>query len=446
MTFGFTVGRGKKDDPLRIDPGSCYRKMVGWAAGTNVILYDARDRQAWLTDGASTLLHLSRAQLSLDIFEDVDLQKYRPPDSSAARSGCQRALLDEANRMLEVDREYLGTTEERTIINGACETKTVVKHRTICFQDMVKDNWRILNQIFSLSKPPTGVELPTSIRKHIEGFDFVDIVHSAEGMTRRTMPLGAHGRAWLDFARAIDAITLFGIGFGQLIVPSTGSNRLCEYWNRVPKGLDYLTTSVTHLLQLRERFDGQERHYEPMELCNGIYWHRGHQLFEHCNGCTTAQPCDRVQSLQTPIFGTKFNPGSMKDSLAGAVVFGKAACRPLWGKKDGSKAELLPQSQLQTEQAEDAILDSGIGTSIDGGLSLMTLSSTTQESAGVLSHSGRVAPRSSRTQEPAADPQNQLAHRQIGQSEIFQPGCAGDSGLKIPWKRRLKRYFRLPLR
>lgn len=449
VTFGVTVGRGKKDESLHIDPGSWYRKMVGSAARTNVILYDAHDRQAWLTDGASTLLHLSRAQLSLDILEGVDLQRYRPPDPTLARNACQKALLDDSNRMLEVDREYIGTTEERTLINGVWETKTVVKHRTICFQDMVKDNWKILNQIFSLSKPPAGVELPTSIRKHIEGFDFVDIVYSAEEMIRRTLPLGAHGRAWLDFARAIHAITLFGTGFGQLVIPAAGSNRLCEHWSRVPKGLDYLVASVDHLEQLRElRSEGQESHHEPIELCRSIYWHRGHRLFEHCNGCTITQPCDRVQGLHTPIFGPKFNPGPMKDSLAGAVVFGKTACRHLWGSKDCSHTELLPLSQSQSEETDESILDNGIGTSIDGGLSLIAPSFTTSESTGVPSPGGRVAHQSIRTQEsrPAADPRDQLAHRQSGQSKGAQPKGASDSWFEVPRKRRFRRYLRLPLR
>ncbi|RMZ89525.1 hypothetical protein DV736_g3260, partial [Chaetothyriales sp. CBS 134916] len=260
---------------------------------------------------------------------------------------------------------------------------------------MVKDNWKILNQIFSLSKPPAGVELPTSIHKHI---DFVDFVHSAGEMIRRALPLGAHGRAWLDYSRAIHAITLFGTGFGQLVIPAAGSNKLCEHWRRVPKGLDYLVASVAHLEQLRElRSESHEGHHEPIELCKGIYWHRGYQLFEHCNGCTIAQPCDRVQGLHTPIFGPKFNPGPLKDSLAGAVVFGKTACRPLWGSKDGSHTELLPLSESQSEQTDETILDSGIGTSIDGSLSLIAPSSTTPESADVPSPGGRVTRQSSRT-------------------------------------------------
>jgi hypothetical protein len=441
VTFGVTVGRGQKDKSLHIDPSSWYKKMVGWAARTNVILYDARDRQAWLTDGASALLHISRTQLSLDFLEGVDLQMYRPPDPGVNGSTCRKALLDDTNRMLEIDREYVGTTEERTCVNGNWETKTVVKHRTICLQDMVKDNWKILNQIFSLSKLPAGVEVPTSIRKHIEGFDFADIVHSAEEMIPRTQPLGPHGRAWLGFARAIHAITLFGTGFGDLIIPAAGSNKLCEYWSRVPKGLDYLVASVAHLEQLRDlQSNDQECQSEAIELCKGVYWHCGHRLFEHCNGCTIFQPCDRAQSVHARIPGHKTSMGLLRDGPAGAVIFGEMARKPLWGSRDDSHDRLIPPSRSHLDQTDEAISDSGIGASIGGGSSLIAPSNTASEAVDVPSSKGQVTRQSSRIQEPgsAVDSQDSSVHRQSGH--------AGGSGLKIPWNKRFRRYLQLSLR
>jgi hypothetical protein len=254
--------------------------------------------------------------------------------------------LDDVNRRLEVDLEDLGSFTERTLVNGVWETKTVEKQRVVCFQDMVKDNWKILNQIYSLQKPALGVELPTTFRGHIEGFDFADIVHSAVEMIPRSRAFGSHGRAWLDFAKAINAITLFGNGFGELVIPAAGSNKLCEHWRTVPKGLNYLVASVAHLDQLSEvNFDRQETPPNPVELCKGIYWRRGHRLFEHCNGCTSAQPCDRAQDLLAPILESKVAPGPLKDGRAGVVVFGKSRRHSLRGSKDNSQSELLPQSQ-----------------------------------------------------------------------------------------------------
>jgi hypothetical protein len=88
INVGVTVGRGRKDESLHIGVRDWYKMMVHQAARRNVILYDARDRQAWLTDAASALLHLSRAQLSLEIMEGVDLQRYRPPDPTVPGNAC----------------------------------------------------------------------------------------------------------------------------------------------------------------------------------------------------------------------------------------------------------------------------------------------------------------------------------------------------------------------
>ena len=407
LMLGVTIVPGQKDKASHHDLSSSYKMMIGCAARRNVILYDAHDQLGWLTDAASALLHLSRAQLSLDILEGVELQEYRSPDPSFIGNACIKALLDNTNRTLEIDRQYIGTTEERILVNEKWETKTVVRYRTIYFEDMVKDNWKILNQIFSYSVSHTGIELPTSIRKHIEGFDFDDIVHSAQQMFPLTTPLDRQRGAWLDFAKNINAITLFGTGFGDLIIPAAGSNKLCDYWSLVPKSLDYLVVSVAHLERLRNsQFNSQECHSENIELGKGIYWHRGDRLFEHCDGCTTSQPCDRAQKLNARIPGSKGCMGFPTDSPAGAVIFGHMAHKRLWGSKDELHARLNPQSRSHSEQTDGAFSDSGMGASIGDASSPTDPPFPNSKAVAVPASWGRMIHQSniSRDQQPGSGP------------------------------------------
>ncbi|KIV91960.1 hypothetical protein PV10_06446 [Exophiala mesophila] len=436
LMLGVTIVPGQKDKASHHDLSSSYKLMIGCAARRNVILYDAQDQLGWLTDAASALLHLSRAQLSLDILEGVELQQYRSPDPSFIGNACIKALLDNTNRTLEIDRQYIGTTEERILVNGKWETKTVVRYRTIYFEDMVKDNWKILNQIFSYSDSHTGIELPTSIRKHIEGFDFDDIVHSAQQMFPLATPLDRQRGAWLDFARKINAITLFGTGFGDLIIPAAGSNKLCDYWSLVPKSLDYLVVSVAHLERLRNaQSTSQECHSENIELGKGIYWHRGDRLFEHCDGCTTSQPCDRAQKVNARIPGREGCMGFPTDNPAGAVIFGHMAHKRLWSSKDELHARPTPQSRSHFEQTDVAFSDSGIGASIADASSFTDPRFHDSETVAVPASWGRMIHQSnSRDEQPESgrtvDHKDSQMHSQTGRLLIL---C------KTGFRRRLSR-------
>lgn len=443
MSVGLTIGRGKKDESLWVGVRDWYRVMISWASRTNIILYDARDRQAWLTDGAGALLHLSRAQLSLGIFDGVNLQNYRPPNRVEIGNACQKALLDNENRMIEVDRDYLGSSEERTFVNGVWETKTVTKYRIICFQDMVKDNWRILNQIFSHSKPPAGIELGNPLRKHIEGFDFADIVHSAEEMVPRTQPVSAHGRSWLEFAHAIHAITLFGTGFGDLIVPAEGSNKLCELWRRPPKGRDYLIASVVHLDRLREQHSNSpEKDSDPFKLCKGIHWYRGHRLFEHCSNCTTAHPCDRAQSLHSPMYGPRVNPGPLKDRLEGAVIFGKTVRNSLWHRDDDLQTGVSPLPDSQLEPNEEAVSDGGLGPGNGDGSCLPGTSSTAYDLA-IEEASEPVSLQHNEAREPPLAPESSDSQRLTSGEQLRDTARTVREGSQ---KRTFRRYLSIRLR
>lgn len=63
-----------------------------------------------------------------------------------------------------------------------------------------------------------GVNLKTRVRKHLEGWDFIDLATDEDPIPRvATIPTLGHG--WVDFIRSIGAITLFGRGFCELIQP-----------------------------------------------------------------------------------------------------------------------------------------------------------------------------------------------------------------------------------
>lgn len=185
--------------------------------------------------------------------------------------------------------------------------------------------------------------------------------------------LNTGGKAWVDFARAIRAITLFGKGFGQILKPSDGSNTLCPYWGEVPKGFGYLAVCITDLLEIARRRGDPES--SPIRLVDDICWHQPDKLFDACK-CEAvphkkrffgrSKLCDRVQVLlpANGSFQKVTLPAVHSDAMHGAVLFGQSGTilSKLKGKEEQEdKSMEVERDALETESQPS---DSGLGSSL----------------------------------------------------------------------------------
>lgn len=158
----------------------------------------------------------------------------------------------------------------------------------------------------------------------------------------RVATLEAVGWGWVDFIRSIDAITLFGGGFGDIIRP-VEFDKMCPNWKKFSTQKYYLAASVHGMKRVMER------------LGNG--WsgsHKSiHNLLWHCpRGTVIPCPCQSRRSLKAlsgrhgehhdPVQafyprGSRLisriqEPGKLE--LNGAVVFGHSmSCKLRWKNK-----------------------------------------------------------------------------------------------------------------
>lgn len=151
----------------------------------------------------------------------------------------------------------------------------------------------------------------------------MDIVDGQNNLLPRVATLRSSGRGWVDFTRSINAITLLGRGFGELIQPFKDSNEYRKHWKSVPEGMDYLVACTSMLWDICKKYG--DRDSKPLELASGVYWHKPDKLYESCE-CSTGDdlaPCERVQVL-LPKLSTRKKLGEPFEKLDGAVIFGKS--------------------------------------------------------------------------------------------------------------------------
>lgn len=67
LSMGITFVPGKKNIAPTLHDSRSARERVAAAADWTVLFYDPNDRQAWLLDGPSALLHICRAWLSSEM-------------------------------------------------------------------------------------------------------------------------------------------------------------------------------------------------------------------------------------------------------------------------------------------------------------------------------------------------------------------------------------------
>ncbi|RFU26150.1 hypothetical protein B7463_g10188, partial [Scytalidium lignicola] len=338
INAGITFARGTKDTPLYLSRSGTYEQEIHHAKGMNVILYDMRDRRGWLIDGASALLHVTYTQLNVVWDHKIDLQQFQYAEPENGASAASMALLDQRNRNMVISEDTESWEEVTTTIGDPRKGLT-----------------------------SSGTNLRFTDREKLEGFAFMDIVDGPGIIRPRVAILKPSGRGWVDFSRSIHAITLLGKGFGELIRPVENSNRLCKSWQHVPIGNDYLIACITKLKEICRR--GGDADAVPLELSQGIYWHKAHLIFESCS-CKdnhTGSVCDRVQVLLPPSLGPKMNPLPF-NYLDGAVIFGRSR-RLKWSWPNKGHPTQGGDLGEEEDGGPSTLHDSGIGTSIPSSLS-----------------------------------------------------------------------------
>lgn len=295
------------------------------------VFWDVGEKKGWLVNGISALLHLVRATLKhyeTDVFRSKLLSKcddILEPSSSTVSTYPIDVLLDENNMKLPIYADKDDVNIDKNVehdLNSLSLPKS--KKRFYRLEDRVEELYEVLEMLLDhqIDKAgQKGVKMKAHARKHLEGWDFKDIVSDKDPIYPRGEILHAIGKGWVDFVRSIQAVVLFGKGFGEIIQPVYYMK--CPQWKQVPRGKYYLAACVSDLQQIME-MEGDNTTI-PMRICHGISWISPSAAFNACPCTKTREQghSDLVQILW-PTSLTKLLPIQNKIHLyqEGAVIFG----------------------------------------------------------------------------------------------------------------------------
>ncbi|KAI1259985.1 hypothetical protein F5Y18DRAFT_406994 [Xylariaceae sp. FL1019] len=339
---------GIKDTPPHIARNS-YISKLRWMDAETVLMWDESDKRGWLINGSSALLHIVRASLaynSTDKFKSAFI--FRPeaitePQEPYKPDSAINVLLNRNNWALKLYDE----DDEETSFKGRISQVYDILEKLIDYQHYITGE--------------DGKKLAAMPRQHLEGWDFRDVVTLRDPIHPRVATLKSRGKGWVDVARTLHTVTLFGRGFGELIRPVGVA---CEYWGSLPKQKYYVAASLPDIRQIVSKNDFYDDGHT--RLSDTIIWHVPTALFTTC-GCQGAPGPNHCEPVQTLLPSSMLNlfpveDGDIPEDGSGAVIFGVHSDWPwCWGDY-GPPVEGDRSSSPQASEV-DSFHDSGLGSS-----------------------------------------------------------------------------------
>ncbi|KAL1637009.1 hypothetical protein SLS58_009535 [Diplodia intermedia] len=375
VTGSASISIGVRDKPIHISRNG-YVSRLQWISQRYVVFWDVQAKRGWLVNGTNALLHIVRASIHHNrtdefgsLFEFLlDPESIKEADITHTTKSAIDVLTDHDNMVLRLypDKPQQDIKMVHKQVAGDAqdpppEAVTEDKSAFYRFQDRVDEIYNVLEKIIDQqidAAGQSGMKLSAKARKHLEGWDFKDLATSKDPVYPRVAKLSAMGYGWVDFTRAIQAITLFGKGFGELIQPE-GSSTQCKKWSRVPEGRYYLAAAVSDMRKIME-LDG-DPDANPMRVCESLIWYNPVTPFGPPCSCerdpspSTVHP-DPVQVLfpsRMRALLPRMPPIKLGDQ--GGVIFGHNLNYPEWHY--GDRGEPVRGEMPISDEAEDAALD-----------------------------------------------------------------------------------------
>ncbi|KAK6811024.1 hypothetical protein RU639_013191 [Aspergillus parasiticus] len=346
VIIGSAFSIGHKDTAIHIVRNGYIEKLKS-IRRRFFVLWDEEDKRGWLVNGTSALLHLLRASLKHDSMDEISTEfLFNPEDMQEApetrkASSAIKVLVNSHNRKLPIYLE---------------------KEGYLCLEDRIEELYNTLEKVMDYE---VGIATQrgtnsSRTRKYLEGWDFNDLATGRDIFYPRVAKLETIGKGWVDFTRAIHAVTLFGRQFGEVIQPiSTGS---CTKWTELPKSMYYLAASIQDLKEIMD-MDGDSE-ANPIVLAHNITWHNP-DIFGTCQCEVKGE--EKHSDLVQVLLPSDLKTGSLNNHQVpleprGAVIFGHNENFGWFWKDTGYPERREPW--WPSEASEIEFRDSGIGSDI----------------------------------------------------------------------------------
>jgi hypothetical protein len=400
LTVGTTFNIGRKDlaPALKSSEARAYDSQIQDASNMTVLLYSTRDRRAWLLDGASALVHLSRAWLTSKSAEHKNPEAIRQLHYTEDNGGRDSAIeLLRANKEIKIFEDTAEIQETSVAGESASEhedpstdsgymslsnrsspeSKQLTKRTTSqwIYKALVIDLWRNLEAMkakldhLKLQGPEVKIRLP-SRNPILTGWDVSDFLLGRSPLEPRFVELESESKSWNKFVREISSVPLMAESFHEIISPIDES-QVCKNMLTLPTGRDLLAVPLSVLLLTAHRFLRWEENFahDCIRISDHTFMFGSEPPTERCR-CTHGSVCEAISVLgKKAKHGASAAQNIFERLPHAAVIIGVREVPPWKRMSQSSNSSTLlvppaadhhasPSSSSQTGITTDAHLES----------------------------------------------------------------------------------------
>jgi hypothetical protein len=367
LTVGTTFNVGRKDlaPALKSSEARAYDSQIQDASNMTVLLYSTRDRRGWLLDGASALVHLSRAWLTSKSAEHKNPEAIRQLHYTEDNGGRDSAIeLLRANKEIKIFEDTAEIQETAVAGESASgdedpstdsgymslsnksspESKQLTKRTTSqwTYKALVIDLWRNLEAMkakldhLKRQGPEVKIRLP-SRNPTLTGWDVSDFLLGRSPLEPRFVELESESKSWNKFVREISSVPLMAESFHEIISPIDES-QVCKNMLTLPTGRDLLAVPLSVLLLTAHRFLRWEENlaHDCIRISDYTFMFGSEPITERCC-CTNGSPCEAISVLgKKAKYGSSATQNIFERLPHAAVIIGMRDSIPLWKRNSQS--------------------------------------------------------------------------------------------------------------
>ncbi|KAG5793111.1 hypothetical protein H9Q69_007849 [Fusarium xylarioides] len=317
LQFGFSqwgtitaeVAIGKKDGYCCQRPDD-YDALLDDAKNTHIILYDTAQRRAAQTNAEDLILHVLHHQRNNKSKDTHSNTPYQGQDIDFAHP----------DRRVTPTREVMLRNAERVFCHRRQFSSSDLK--PCLFKHEFKSLYTTIDGLWAqdyVNQKSHAMRLSLSLKPSISGWEYMDLVESRRWIPPKSVNLRKKCGRWNEYARDIQALILFGSGFGDILRAAQPSS-VCPALTSVPKDHFCLGVRVETLERL---FTVQGSLADQSKLTtNGLTLSGSNDLFK-ANDETAGQRCcpRRLVQFIKPAL-RKGKDASLSLETNGAVIIG----------------------------------------------------------------------------------------------------------------------------
>lgn len=284
-TLAASFGLGRKDCSVDFptDVGWAYETCIELARKTTMLFYSSDDQRGWLLDGATALVHLARASLTVDWIgkrheEVLSMLRYIRHDEGGISA--KEALLLNAEIEIFTKSEPRKETTTGTkapmldITSAAADAQSAsgpakgpqprTEYKKVeelwTYGDLVLNLWRKLERLQADSQTPRSLQIKFySTEARLTGWETEHLITHKRRVAHRYVKMGSESKSWRRYVKKLSPVVLLAPNFGDLVSAFPGA-LVCEKMQQIPTNRGLVAPICVLLLSAKHWQGGKSVH------------------------------------------------------------------------------------------------------------------------------------------------------------------------------------------